>query len=427
MIESPVSFVFEADARNVGRARAAVREVMSGAGAYLHLDAALLVVSELVTNAFVHTGTGVSVSVWCSPEGTRIEVEDGGSHLPVRRHFATTAGTGRGLHLVEELSDRWGAELRTSGKAVWFELGTLAAALMDAGSTSADQPPPGAHGTAHHLVTLRAAPVLMHWAWQEHASSLLREYLLHVLDHDDTIMDRHASASEALRLLEEQFPVPVLSDDADALMVDALEPAVTADEVLLRVPASSVDHFVILDDLLGRATREARAGHFLGPPTQPEIEEMRVWLCTEVARQAGGDKTATPWVARTDVRATLADQVLLRETYADLATTDDALLATDEASIIVAASPLAVQLLGYDDADELLGRRILVVVPMRFHQAHIAGTTLNATNGRDNLLGVQLEVPMVRKDGSEVSVSIEVCPERLDGERHVFVARFSRA
>jgi PAS domain S-box-containing protein len=154
---------------------------------------------------------------------------------------------------------------------------------------------------------------------------------------------------------------------------------------------------------------------------------MRKWLCSEVARQAGGDATATPWLARTDVRAALADQVALTAPYAALAAVGEPLLATDDASIIVAASQPALDLLGYQHADELLGRRVLVVVPARFHQAHIAGTTLNATNGRDNLLGVTLEVPMVRADGAEVRVRLEVCPERLADERRVFVARFMRA
>ena len=176
-------------------------------------------------------------------------------------------------------------------------------------------------------------------------------------------------------------------------------PEVTAPEAVLQIPAGVVKHFATLDDLLRRAISEAHAGRFLGPPTQPEIDEMRTWICSEVAKQTSGTSTATPWVARTDVRATLADQEHLTATYASLALVDQALLATDEASIIVAASSAALELLGYDRAEDLLGRRVIAVVPARYHQAHIAGTTLNATNGRDVLLGVPLVVPMVRADG----------------------------
>jgi PAS domain S-box-containing protein len=151
---------------------------------------------------------------------------------------------------------------------------------------------------------------------------------------------------------------------------------------------------------------------------------MRQWICSEVARQSGGNTTATPWLARTDVRATLADQAILTATYSDIAEVDEPLLATDEGSIIVAASQQALDLLGYRHADDLLGRRVIVVVPTRFHQAHIAGTTLHSTNGRDNLLNVPISVPMVHADGTEVPVRIEVRSERLHDERRVFVARF---
>jgi PAS domain S-box-containing protein len=276
-------------------------------------------------------------------------------------------------------------------------------------------------------VTLRRVPMLMHVAWQEHAATLLREYLLHVLGDDEDILDKHAHASEAMSLLNDQLPAPVLSDDAGALMADAIEPTVTADEVVLRIPVASVAHFKTLDELLRGAIATARAGRFLSPATQPEIEEMRQWMCSEVARQAGGDATATPWLARSDVRATLVDQAALTATYSALGVVDEALLATDEASIIVAASQPALDLLGYHHPDELLVRRVIVVVPTRFHQAHIAGTTLHATNGRDNLLGVPLNVPMVRADGTEVPVRIEVRPQRLNDDRRVFVARFRHA
>ena len=94
---------------------------------------------------------------------------------------------------------------------------------------------------------------------------------------------------------------------------------------------------------------------------------------------------------------------------------------------IVAASEAALQLLGYAAAEDLLGRRVIAVVPGRFHQAHIAGTTMNATNGRDKLLGVPLVVPMVRADGTEVLVSIEVRPHSLGDGSRVFVARFRAA
>jgi PAS domain S-box-containing protein len=417
--------MLDADPRNVGRARKMLRDVVLGSGAEHLLESATLLLSETVTNAFVHVGGEVLVRVVSADDALRVEVADRGEHVPARRHYAETAGTGRGLQLMDELADRWGTDARSPGKTVWFELGTIdAGGVMATGAGDGLPPEPIAAPTGTCQVTLRHVPLLMHVAWQEHAATLLREYLLHMLAEDDEILDKHAHASEAMRLLEDQLPAPELSDAADALMADAIEPQVTAEEVVLRLPVASIRHFGTLDVLLRGAIAETRAGRFLSPPTQPEIDEMRQWICSEVARQAGGDTTATPWLARTDVRATLADQAALAATYSDLAAVDEPLLATDGASIIVAVSQPALDLLGYQHVDDLLGRRVIVVVPARFHQAHIAGTTLHATNGRDNLLGVPIEVPMVRADGTEVPVRLEVRSERLDLERRVFVARF---
>ena len=422
------SVALEADPRNVSRARSILRDAMLRSGADDLIDSATLLLSEIVTNAFVHAGTQVQIRIWSTYDALRVEVDDGGARVPARRHYAENAGTGRGLQLMDDVADRWGTHARSSGKTVWFELGDLHAG-------QATRPAGGGAPTGDSLgdpagvrfVTLRHVPLLMHGAWQEHAASLLREYLLQVLGDDDDIFDKHAQASEAMSLLSDQIPAPQLSAEADALMADAIEPNVTADEIVLSLPVASIRHFGTLDALLRSAIAEARAGRFLSPPTQPEIGEMRQWICSEVARQTGGDTTATPWLARTDVRATLADQATLTATYSHLAAVDEPMLASDEASIIVAASRPALHLLGYHDADELLGRRVIAVMPSRFHQAHIAGTTLHATNGRDNLLGVPITVPMVRADGTEVPVRMEVRSQRLDDDHRVFIARFRPA
>lgn len=423
-----VTVPLSADARSVREARHVLRDALLRSGAEELVEPATLVTSEIVTNALVHAGTEVELRVLSTADAVRVEVQDGGEHVPVRRKYAETAGTGRGLQLVEELSDRWGVAHGSAGKAVWFEIGDLAGhGATEHGAPSPDRTAGGDRAGEPAMVTLLHVPLLMHVAWQEHAATLLREYLLHALDKDADIFAKHAQASEAMSLLNEQIPAPVLSNEPDALMAEAIEPDVSAEHLVLCVPRESVPHFSTLDDLLARAIAETRDGSMLSPPTQPEIDEMRQWLCREVAQQAAGNPTATPWMARTDVRATLADQHELTTTYAALASTDEPLLATDEASIIVAASPAALALLGYRESEELVGRRIIVVVPHRFHQAHIAGTTLHATNGRDNLLGVPLVVPMVHADGSEVAVNIEVRAERLDETHRVYVARFRPA
>ena len=104
-------------------ARAALRS----AGCLVHrfrlLDEAELLVSELVTNAVVHGAPPVTLSIDCDgTTGLTISVSDGSPRSPVRREAAPEATSGRGVALVDLLSDRWGVDLEHAGKVTWFQL-----------------------------------------------------------------------------------------------------------------------------------------------------------------------------------------------------------------------------------------------------------------------------------------------------------------
>ncbi|MET9852807.1 ATP-binding protein [Streptomyces sp. NPDC006450] len=83
---------------------------------------ALLLVSELLTNASLHAD-GCRELVLTAGETLRIEVCDGTTVLPLL-HPAPRRGMpgGHGLHIVERLSDRWGTHTHDNGKAVWAEI-----------------------------------------------------------------------------------------------------------------------------------------------------------------------------------------------------------------------------------------------------------------------------------------------------------------
>ena len=85
---------------------------------------ACLLVTELVTNAVLHARTPIRVALELTGSGLRMSVEDRNPHTPTVRPLETEATTGRGLHLVELLADRWGLEDRPDGKAVWCALVT---------------------------------------------------------------------------------------------------------------------------------------------------------------------------------------------------------------------------------------------------------------------------------------------------------------
>ena len=281
--DEATAVLLPADPVSVGRARAVVREALAGAATLVLApggadrmveDEAVLATSELVTNALVHAGTSVLLRVAAGPRGVRVEVGDGSAHSPVPRWHAVTSATGRGLRLVDSLVDRWDVSRRADGKTVWFQIG--APPGLDVPDDVAAAP------VATRRVVLRDVPLAMHWTWQEHAASLLREHLLLVLGEDLSALESHAAASDALDLLRERVPDP---GSVDTEVVD----------VVLDVPERSVASFAVLDRTLAEAGLAATEGRLLGPATVPDVEHLRSWLCEEVARQAAEGAEPRPY------------------------------------------------------------------------------------------------------------------------------------
>lgn len=122
-------FVLRPDPRSAWQARRITADILAGRAEGDTLHNALLVVSELVSNAVNHAGTSVSVGISVSEEGVvRVEVGDGRTWPPRPRNPAPDSVGGRGLLLVEALSDRWGVETRDDGKVVWAEVTVVDAA-----------------------------------------------------------------------------------------------------------------------------------------------------------------------------------------------------------------------------------------------------------------------------------------------------------
>ncbi|MEX3102981.1 ATP-binding protein [Streptomyces sp. V2] len=83
----------------------------------------VLLVSELVGNAVRHTGARVFGLRMRRRRGwIRIEVRDPSRGLPCLMPVHELDVSGRGLFLVDKLSDRWGVDLLPRGKTTWFEM-----------------------------------------------------------------------------------------------------------------------------------------------------------------------------------------------------------------------------------------------------------------------------------------------------------------
>jgi anti-sigma regulatory factor (Ser/Thr protein kinase) len=120
------SLTIAGQAKNVAEARSFVGRTLGET--HPCTDEAVLLCSELVTNAVLHSESGqpggtVTVVVLAFSEAVRIEVVDNGSvrSTPVVK-AEVFEPDGHGLFLVEQLADNWGYTRDTVGTTVWFRL-----------------------------------------------------------------------------------------------------------------------------------------------------------------------------------------------------------------------------------------------------------------------------------------------------------------
>ena len=137
--EATLQTVLSPNPHSVRQARRFVSECLGDAADAEASEVAVLLTSELVTNAIQHGGphspsASVRLSVQDLVGRFRVEVEDAGKDVPVLGDGAPTGVGGRGLLLVERLADRWGCERLAGGaKVVWIEVVTSPTATSKVG------------------------------------------------------------------------------------------------------------------------------------------------------------------------------------------------------------------------------------------------------------------------------------------------------
>ncbi|MFC4494452.1 ATP-binding protein [Streptomyces ovatisporus] len=162
-----------ADPKEVGRARRWARSRLGACGIGTDeplAETLLLLVSELVTNAVVHTGDPAVLRLLLpgrqAPGALRVEVADMSSCPPRQRRADGDDADGRGLELVSGLADRWGWQWEGAGKRIWCELDRAAdeqgSAVSGVVAGKVPAGPPSAavkSGTAGPVVQLAAGAV----------------------------------------------------------------------------------------------------------------------------------------------------------------------------------------------------------------------------------------------------------------------------
>ena len=157
---------FDPEPSAAAAARRFVRETLISSGLPVDHDAisdAVLLTSELVTNAVVHAGTPVQLT--CRLNGTNIEVSVLDRHParvipdPPGATAVVDRPSGRGLLLPAALSASWGVTYAASAKAVWFRLGPDAGPDAgpdpgaDTGSDAAEADAPSVRASARRRIT----------------------------------------------------------------------------------------------------------------------------------------------------------------------------------------------------------------------------------------------------------------------------------
>lgn len=419
--------------RSAALARQLVRQALVACGREQWRDAAELAVSEIVTNGVLHAHTTLVLSVRCSAEELRVHVRDDNPVLPAQRRYGGHATTGRGMTLVAGVTSSHGVTpLPSGGKSVWFTISgdndrdpeDLLAQWEDEADAAAPSP------TARSITLLDLPPTLWLAAAQHH-DALLRELALFRNGQGEPVDDlaaadrARAAVNAALdRALVEARALGTVRNPLPASHPARLDDAPERLDLEIEVSgADPVTDFAVLQDVLDEAERLAAADQLLARPGLPEVVAVRDWSAEQAIAQLAG-QPPSPWPGTAAERFAQELDERARQLDWDASPVRDAergAVAADEANRILAISRPLADVLGWDPED-LVGRRIVAIVPPQFREAHVAGFTRHLTTGQAHALNVRLELPVLRADATEIACEFFIEAHRSASGRPIYIA-----
>ena len=297
---------FVAHPHSVRTARQLVADTLRAWGLEALVDDARLVVTELATNATLHSGSpSFRVRVTPTPgDGVRLAVGDeGGVPLAavVRRSPRATAGagpsrlettTGRGLAIVEHLSVDWGVHAEDGTTWVWAQLSPTGAA----GEHPAVRAPLPALATVDasgelppgwHTVRFERCPVALGLASDEHLDELVRELQL---------VDRPTSEPELAAVIGGLLDGQAQARHAGRrTALDAAEQGLDEVDVELLLPSVAADQVEQLDDAVTAADALCERERLLTLASPPEVRRLRRWMREEIRDQIRQARPPRPY------------------------------------------------------------------------------------------------------------------------------------
>jgi PAS domain S-box-containing protein len=197
-------------------------------------------------------------------------------------------------------------------------------------------------------------------------------------------------------------------------------------DLRLQLRPAQVTAFAVLQDVLDEGERLAAADRLLVRPGLPEVVAVRDWACEQIIAQVAGSPAA-PWPGADDDRFTdEVGEAPVPAGWDDAPVRESAhgAIAVDEANRVVAVSRPLAGLLGWAP-DDLVGRRVVAIIPPRFREAHVAGFSRHLSTGNARALGVDLELPVLRADGTELACHFLIESTPTPAGRVVYLAWIS--
>lgn len=298
---------------SVPAARRFVNDALAGWGCQAFAEDVGLCVSELATNATLHSGsTFFRIELERHSGAVRLSVADNGMgsvavlarqpELSDARLDDLSAdhasATGRGMFLVSALATTWGIDELVAGKRVWAEFGPV-----PAGSAGDDADPAAAHVTRSDqrrqpepdpqswaVVRFRGCPAALLVAHDDNLAGYTRELQL--------IGDRLAepSFSELAAVLSEYVAQHAANwDPARIIAREALRDGhelVDIDVVATREVRSSIR---FLRNLIAQAESLSRQGRLITLPAPEPVQRLRDWLEGEFLAQIEDEAAPLPY------------------------------------------------------------------------------------------------------------------------------------
>jgi GAF domain-containing protein/anti-sigma regulatory factor (Ser/Thr protein kinase) len=272
-------------------------------------ECAALLTSELVTNAVLHAGTPLGVTLHLLADRIRVDVADGNPALPSVKDYGAEAATGRGLTLFNTLASDWGVQPAVGGKIVWFEVpvdypytptdvsdGSFRFDLAGIASppiTSADLA--GIEPEALVQVHLDGIPVALLQKSSEEYEGLFRELRL-MKEQGDGPPASAVILPERLSVLVSEIGTRFngFGPGMDDMWQEAVNHQLPTYDWELELPPSVVGLCEFYNAMLDEVDEFGRAAQLLSLPASPTSVAVRQWFLGELIDQLKG-RPAVPW------------------------------------------------------------------------------------------------------------------------------------